>query len=182
MAAFLESNTCRYSPRHDRRVPDSVALGHQCLVTVRDPIDRAISIYRYYRGGSEAWRHPGDTEPVSCRDFWRLVDAGTPPPLPPYMWDAHLRPQVWWLGDAWRDTIADDRVRVVVNQGHDFRDRILEAVSSLGLSMGPEFDSSRWRPVNVSTYRDEIELDPETLDIIRRLYRDDFTLLGMLET
>jgi len=163
-----------YSGDHSVRVPDALASGHVCVVTIRDPIERAKSIYRYYRGGSEIpGRVPvGHWPPLDFESFWCRVALGHPPPLPRrYMYDDHLKPQIWWFGDDWRTVIQDPRVHIIRNDGH-LRDVSCHVLRTLGIDVDP----GKWKTVNVSTYTDPIIVSGVAMEAICTIFRDDIEL------
>lgn len=103
------------------------------ILPFRHPIERAVSIYRYYSAGSEMWQSTrARTDPVSFDTFWAMVSRGQPPALPvPYMWKAHLRPQTWWVGE---DVSLYHHPRVyVIPVGHDcpsLRDQVFSVLDT----------------------------------------------------
>lgn len=141
-------------------------------------MERAVSIYKYYVAGSEMWKATRDRpDPVAFDTFWTMVARGTPPTLPvPYMWRAHLHPQTWWVEDV--SLYRHPRVHVLpVGTGcPPLRDQVFQVLDSLGLTYNP----THWKTVNVSTYRDPVPLDSETVDIIRDVYRTDIEVWNIL--
>ena len=142
------------------------------ILPFRHPVERAVSMYKYYVAGSEMWRTTRERpEPVSFDTFWTMVARGTPPTLPvPYMWRSHLKPQTWWVGGD-ISLYRHPRVHILpVGTGcPPLRESVCGVLDSLGL----DYDSALWKTVNVSIYRDPIPLEPETMDIIRDIYRTD---------
>lgn len=154
---------------HTTRVDDALDSG--CLVVIRDPIERAMSIYRYYRAGSERY-NPHHRRPVLSFDaFWTAIDAGCDPGLPRlYMWEDHLRPQTWWIRTEHLD---DPRVHVILNHpSTSLKQATFDTLRSLGI----DHDPAMWTDVNVSRYRDDISLLPSTERLLRRLFADDLEL------
>lgn len=150
------------------------------ILPFRHPVERAVSMYKYYVAGSEMWKATRERpEPVSFDTFWTMVAKGTPPTLPkPYMWRAHLHPQMWWVGDD-ISLYRHPRVHVLpVGTGcPPLRESVFGVLDSLGLDYNP----ARWKTVNVSQYRDPIPLDSETMDMICDIYRTDMEVWNTLD-
>jgi len=86
------------------------------------------------------------------------------------MWDAHLRPQTWWLDPEY---LHDPRVRVIANEGGtSLRDRLFRELDDLDLP----YDPDTWTSVNVSTYRDPIQISDATMRILDTMYETDIDM------
>lgn len=142
----------------------------RCLVVLRDPLERAKSMYRYYRNGSDIFDPKRKESPLPFDTFWATIGAGKDPILPNvYMWDAHIRPQTWWIEPK---HIEDPRVHVVLNNETSLRESLFRHLDALSIP----YDPDTWTSVNVSTYRDPIHVSEATMRVLKMLYQSDFDL------
>ena len=143
------------------------------IMFVRNPIDRFVSIFRYWRFGSDRWLRRKDWKPPAedihefIAKFDRFTDGEK---YCNYFFGAHLEQQSWWLPRPdW------DKTLIVRYSRSNLHDNVFELLSHIGLdtlTTGKTLEL-----VNITTsHKIQPTLSEKELAWLRKRYKKDFGL------
>jgi hypothetical protein len=145
------------------------------VITIRHPIPRFLSMYKYWKNGSECFNDETTTEiktETSIKDFINMIKTNDPMLNQSYTWDDNYKPITWFIGDAkLSDLIVlvnDDETNILV--------KLKQFLSYAGEN--PDLIKDTNERINVS-YGDGDELlllDYDDICFIHDWYKDDVDL------
>lgn len=155
----------------------SPAMGHalRCedvdhpITVIRHPVPRFISMYRYWKNGSERYIVDEESElkDITIKEFCKLIDNNSSKLFTRFTWEQHYLPQTWWLSpQCYKKTL------VLVNEGslHGCVNQLL-----LWLTIPPL--QKPLANINISRSDDmEVVLDEEDIQWLHKKYETDFLL------
>jgi hypothetical protein len=133
------------------------------VVIVRDPFERILSLFRYWKSGSEMFSE-GDRSAVPLSSFLQEVNIFNV--WTGYTGPEHLLPQTYWVSPE------SHRKSIVIRYREDLDSSMRELVDYLGLAE-PEESVPR---MNVTLNREPIEVSDADMKVIRFRYATDFLL------
>lgn len=155
--------------------PFNMELNTTPVTTIRHPIPRFLSMYKYWKNGSECFNDKTTTEiktETSIKDFINMIKTNDPMLKQSYTWGDHYKPITWFIGDAkLSDLIVlvnDDETNILV--------KLKQFLSYAGEN--PDLIKDTNERINVS-YGDGDELlllDYDDICFIHDWYKDDVDL------
>jgi len=145
------------------------------IITIRHPIPRFLSLYKYWKNGSELavdQTHQQLNHDSTIKDFITMIKTNDANLNNAYMWDAHYKPMTWFIGDAkWSDLIVlvnDDETSILV--------KLKQFFAYAGEN--PELITDTNERINVSNSDGDelLLLDYDDICFIHDWYKDDVDL------
>jgi hypothetical protein len=164
---------CIAARGHQNTSSSILAARKMPIMFVRDPVDRFVSIFRYWRFGSDSYQRPANCKPgaddihqfIAKYDSLDIVD-----PKCDWFYHAHLRQQSSWLARKdWDKTFI-----VRYSRGH-LHENIFELLSHIGLA--DVVANKSIATVNVTAASKQLPgFSEKELSWIRSKYKLDFEL------
>jgi hypothetical protein len=145
------------------------------IITIRHPIPRFLSMYKYWKNGSELavdQKHQQLIHDSTVKDFINMIKTNNANLNNTYRWDVHYKPMTWFIGDA---KLSD--LIVLVN---DDETSILVKLKQFFAYAGenPELITDTNERINVSGGDGDelLLLDYDDICFIHDWYKDDIDL------
>ena len=150
---------------------EKCTLKNNPIVTLREPVDRFVSQYNFWKYGSE---YKGCTRKKyfqeSVKEYIRFIQKDSPKLREKFTGRHHYAPQSRWVPpECYPGTI-------VVRYDRDLTPKVRDLLRYLGVP----WDHGRILPINVSLKKETVALDAEDLAWIRDYYRADFELWDLV--
>ena len=149
------------------------------IIVFRDPIDRFLSIYKYWKNGSSnsqfrreksfSSRHNKTT----IKQFIKYLQSNNHSVLVHnFTWDKHFQPQTNWINGT------DIKNIIVILYCEDLNKKMSKLLKTLDLDdkMIPLPHNNK----SLTKSEDNYELDEEDIKFIRHYYKSDFDLYDIL--
>jgi hypothetical protein len=151
------------------------------IVFIRDPYDRFISMYKYWKYGSLDYNehkhsetHLINTQKYNIKDFIILVKKKDPILITPFTSYIHIRPQSWWIEE--KDYAKSI---IVYYDKNEMEKKIFELFDYLEQLKICKNLKIPFQKINVSNTNnnEKIILDEEDKKEIYEIYKSDFDLI-----
>lgn len=143
------------------------------ILVIREPMERYISIYHYWKYGSNVWKRGSQWQPnvESIHDFTQKLKNKEPMKLNhSFTWRDHFLPQSEWL-KPWNYNKT-----IVILYKKDLNQSIQDLLSYLDIpNKGVEMQK-----VNSTQTKEEINLTEEDIAYIYDRYKQDFKLYNLV--
>lgn len=158
---------------------------HSPIIFLRDPVSRFVSMYNYWKNGSEKFKRTGKevmlgkykhmTTEVRKRfdrytldEYIDLVKTNSKKLTVTFTWDAHYAPQTTWISPG------DYSKTIVVLYEEDLWPKVKELLEYIQVPL-PEI---RMGKINVSKKSVTVDdLEPRHIDWIKQHYACDYELI-----
>lgn len=156
------------------------------IIILRDPFDRFLSMYKYWKYGSDEYRRRPDfiekNRATTLKEFIKYVEAKDKRLYHDITWEDHFAPQSKWI------TPEDYEKTIVIIYHKDQMDhRIRQLIDYLEIDPDHSGPTPAFPKVNVSKSGKEtidpenLMLDGEDIEAIHRIYAEDFRLFYRLK-
>lgn len=155
------------------------------IVFIRDPYDRFISMYKYWKYGSLDYHdhkhsetHLINTQKYNIKDFIQFVKNKDVILITPFTSHTHIRPQSWWISeDDYQKSI------IVYYDKNEMEEKVfylLNYLEQLKILMNKRVP---FQKINVSNSNnnEKIILDEEDKKAIEQIYKADFELISKIK-
>ena len=155
------------------------------ILFIRDPYDRFISMYKYWKYGSYDYNehqhsinHLQNVEKYNIKDFITFVKNKNPILITPFTSFIHIMPQTWWIEEA------DYHKCIIViydkNKMEEKVFKLLDYLESIKVLVNKKYE---FQKINVSNHcnKENIILDNEDIKEITILYQNDFKLIEKIK-
>lgn len=152
------------------------------IIIIRDVKSRFLSIYKYWKSGSELFKRDIDwktkCENISILDFIELLKNKDEVLYREFTWDKHFYNTHWWIGDAKTKNIIiikyeknlNDKIQILLNKLNIPNKNIpLSIINKSETSNKDEDEYSKLECEEVKTF-------------IKHYYREDIELINKIET
>ena len=144
------------------------------IVIIRDPIDRFISMYKYWKYGSldiDKYKRSGaflqNYNDYTIKDFIQLIKNKNHGDLyQNFTWDQHFQPIVKWINKTNYANI------IVIIYERDLNEKINKLLDVLKIKPKPV----ELPIINVSNNKENIQLDDDDIIFIKSYFVNDFKL------
>jgi hypothetical protein len=139
------------------------------ILIIREPTERFISIYHYWKYGSDLWHRPKDWNPAvkSIHEFTQKLKSGEPMRLNhSFTWKEHFLPQSAWI-KPWNYNKT-----IVLKYNKDLNNSVQELIKYLDI---PVKDIEVPKQ-NSTSKKEEINLVDDDYIFLRQRYREDYDL------
>ena len=144
------------------------------IIIIREPYDRFISSYKYWKNGSTGGTRPIDWKQfnnhVTIDDYIEMVKNKDTRLIFQYTWDAHYAPQTYWIKPE-----DYKKTTVMIFSKDAMENKVFDLLKKIHIK-------NKYIPyekINVS-YGDNIVLTSQQMKKIYKLYEDDFILWDKL--
>ena len=144
------------------------------IIIIRDPIDRFISMYKYWKYGSldiDKYRRNSvflqNYNQYSIKDFIRLIKNKQHDDLyQSFTWNQHFEPITNWINNV------DYANIIVILYTKNLNEKINKLLEVLKIKPKPV----ELPIINVSNNKENIQLDDDDINFIKSYFADDFKL------
>lgn len=141
------------------------------IILIRDPIDRFISMYKYWKNGSEKYKRndefKNNYKDYTIKDYIYLIKNGKKKELcNDFTWDQHFQPIVKWINKT------DYKKIIVVIYERNLNEKINKLLDVLKIKLKPV----ELPIINVSDNKENIQLDNDDIIFIKSYFADDLKL------
>jgi len=140
------------------------------ITILRDPYERFISMFKYWKSGSDLRSRPDDFVEkygeYTIKDYINLLKVDSPALTRAFTWDFHYAPATFWINNTNYKKI------IIIKYCSDLDRKFKKLLTLLRIK-------DKQVPVpktNVSTIKSEIILDEEDKAYIRKRFAGDFRL------
>lgn len=160
---------CYYYPREHRTTTRKTT---NPIVVLRDPFDRLLSCYMYWKHGSEL--HPSQAYQKWSLEYYLVnilhnkhADLKTEK-----IWEAHYKPMVDWI-------FPEDYAKTTVVMYNDDLNVVLKPLLN---TLNIPFQNKSLTKINKSNKHCNITWTSTTKALVRKIYAEDFELLQTVQT
>lgn len=144
------------------------------ILTIRDPIDRFISIYRYWKYGSECYKRNRvfieKYKNYNIKHFINLLKTKSKKDLyNTYTWNVHFEPQTYWINCDYKNII-------IIKYDNDLNNKFNILLDKLCI---PNLHS-KLEHINISNNTEPISLDDDDVQFIKEYFKDDYQLIDTI--
>ena len=142
------------------------------VVTIRNPINRFISMYNYWKNGSELNFQTESSKNITIKEFINMIKQNDAELMNNYIWDLHYKPQSYWIND-----VNKNNVIVLINDETNLIHKLKCLIEYIGVPFPNIINEHR---TNVSIVETTIDkLDSDDIEFIKSQYTDDFNLYNL---
>ena len=146
------------------------------IIVIREPIDRFLSMFKYWKRGSETFRpkHAGEPNTQGVKDFISHLKNDSPAlnlHNEHYFWKIHCAPTTDWINTDLHNIIA-------IKYSPNLTSILPELCEMLNLP--PQQTEIPYTNVSKKETMNELELDNADLKFIHERYKADFELWDTL--
>ena len=151
------------------------------IIFIRDPYDRFISMYKYWKYGSSDYKdhqhkrdHLEKVSKYSIKDFIQFVKNRDPILVTPFTSFTHILPQSWWIQDS-----DYSKTLVIYYDREKMEEKVFALLNFLEKKDILLNKKIPFTKINVSdgNSTEKIVLDMEDQEEIFKIYKDDFELI-----
>jgi hypothetical protein len=143
------------------------------IIIIREPIDRFISMYKYWKKGSIDTKFKRKNNFIekynnyTIKDFIKLIkDNSTVDLYKDFTWKEHFSPSTKWINN-----ISYDKLIVILYE-HELDNKIKNLLNKLNITITHDI----LEQCNISVIENEIYIDNEDIEFIKNYFKDDFDL------
>ena len=147
------------------------------IIIVRDPLSRFVSMYNYWKHGSQDMQDYQRTndfierhKDVSIMEFTDFVRTNDPRLTNNFTWDEHFLPQTHWLNHAQYYNI------IVIRYTDDLDDKIQRLLKYLHIP-----SKNLGLPKLNVTIKTDVTIDPKVMSFVEEYYNSDYELIHTIE-
>jgi hypothetical protein len=147
------------------------------IILVRDPVDRFISMYKYWKYGSEKYnqrtfRYKFYIKNMNIKHYIHLIKIKSPILKNSYTWDKHYAPTTDWI------KVTNYNNLIVIRYCKDLNIPFQKMINAFKI---PNLNVSVPHS-NVSKSKEEIVLDDDDLQFITEYFKKDYELINLINT
>ncbi len=155
------------------------------IVFLRDPYDRFISMYKYWKYGSFDYNdhknsesHLINTQKFNIKDFILLVKKKDPILITPFTSYTHIRPQSWWINEE-----DYKKCIIIYYDKNEMEKKIFQLFDYLEQLKVCKNMKIPFQKINVSytNNNEKIILDESDKMEINQIYKADFDLISKIK-
>jgi len=150
------------------------------VIIIRDPIDRFISMYKYWKYGpiDRAFKRGAafieKYNNYSIKDFINLLKTNSTKDLyQKFTWDAHFKPQNDWIDNTQYNNI------IIIKYDANLNDNVQKLIKFLKLEADTD-TITELSFYNISKNIEQIILDDTDIEFIKQRYNDDYILIDKI--
>jgi hypothetical protein len=141
------------------------------IIIIRDPADRFISMYKYWKNGSEKYKRndefKNNYKKYTIKDFINLIKNGEKNELcKDFTWVQHFHPIVKWIDKT------DYKKIIVIQYDNNLNEKINKLLDVLKIKN----KNIELPMINVSENKENIQLDNDDIIFIKSYFVDDLKL------
>ncbi len=172
-------NVFEYRGHHTK-----VAQVNNPIIFIRNPYDRFISMYKYWKYGSidyndhqHSINHLKNVEKYSIKDFINFVKNKNSILITPFTSFMHILPQSWWIEEA-----DYNKCIIVMYDKNKMEEKVFQLLDYLESIKKLENKKYEFSKINVSNQhiKEIILLDNQDMEEINILYKNDFDLIDKI--
>jgi hypothetical protein len=148
------------------------------IIIIRDPIERFISLFKYWKYGSEIFIRDKifleKYKNISIKEFISLIKENKTNTLfYSFTWNKHFQKMTHWINNT------DYKNIIILKYKNDMNDTIQKM---LHLFKIPTIVDKKVEKCNISKNKEQIILDEEDIDFIKDFFKEDFELIHLINT
>jgi hypothetical protein len=148
------------------------------IIIIRDPIERFISLFKYWKYGSEIFIRDKifleKYKNISIKEFISLIKENKTNTLfYSFTWNKHFQKMTHWINNTEYKNI------IILRYNNDMNDTIQKM---LHLFKIPKIVDKKVEKCNISKNKEQIILDEEDIDFIKEYFKEDFELIHLINT
>jgi hypothetical protein len=144
------------------------------IIIFRNPIDRFISMYKYWRNGSNKWGFKQNrlelNKNITIKDYINFIKCNDKTLMTSYTNDLHYKPTSYWINNT------EYKNLIIITYDNDLNIKLRRLLRHLNI---PKLNVSVEK-VNVSINDENIILDKEEIKFIKTYFSEDFKLMNFI--
>lgn len=177
----------KYYPQHFEYNGHNIKVSqvNNPIIFIRNPYDRFISMYKYWKYGSYDYNehqhsiyHLQNVEKYNIKDFIQFVKKKDPILITPFTSFIHILAQSWWI-----EELDYHKCIVVMYDKNEMEDKVFQLLDYLESKKILENKKYEFPKINISNHsiKENILLDNQDINEINLLYKNDFELIKKIE-
>jgi len=148
------------------------------IIIIRDPIERFISLFKYWKYGSEIFIRDKDFlekyKNITIKEFISLIKENKTNTLfYSFTWDKHFQKMVHWINNTNYKNI------IILKYKNDMNDTIQKM---LRLFKIPNIVNKKVEKCNITKNKENVILDDEDISFIKEYFKEDYELIHLINT
>ena len=148
------------------------------IIIIRDPIERFISLFKYWKYGSEIFirdkKFLEKYKNITIKDFISLIKENKTNTLfYSFTCDKHFQKMTHWINNT------DYKNIIIIKYKNDMNDTIQQM---LRLFKIPNLVNKKVEKCNITKNKENVILDEEDIHFIKEYFKEDFDLIHLINT
>ena len=148
------------------------------IIIIRDPIERFISLFKYWKYGSEIFIRDNlfleKYKNISIKNFISFITENKTNTLfYSFTWDKHFQKMTYWINNT------DYKNIIIIKYKNDMNDTIQKMLRIFNI---PKLVNNKVEKCNISNNKEQVILDQEDIKFIHTFFKEDFDLIHLINT
>ena len=148
------------------------------IIIIRDPIERFISLFKYWKYGSELFIRDKifleKYKNITIKDFISFIKENKTNTLfYSFTWNKHFQKMTHWINNTHYKNI------IIIKYKNDMNDTIQQM---LRLFKIPNLVNKKVEKCNITKNKENVILDEEDIHFIKEYFKEDFDLINLINT
>jgi hypothetical protein len=148
------------------------------IIIIRDPIERFISLFNYWKYGSEIFIRDKffleKNKNITIKEFISLMKENKTNTLfYSFTWDKHFQKMNHWINNT------DYKNIIILTYKNDMNYTIQKMLRLFNI---PNIVDKKVEKCNISKGKEQVILDEEDIDFIKEYFKEDFDLIHLINT
>jgi len=148
------------------------------IIIIRDPIERFISLFNYWKYGSEIFIRDKffleKNKNITIKEFISLMKENKTNTLfHSFTWAKHFQKMTHWINNT------DYKNIIILTYKNDMNYTIQKMLRLFNI---PNIVDKKVEKCNISKGKEQVILDEEDIDFIKEYFKEDFDLIHLINT